>query len=106
MATCEELLEREDVQAAIVAAKASPAHAGKRFRPIDTPAGFVIIKSPSKAQWNMMRAIAWDDDKANSSKAMESLIMGILVHPDRGEIARISEDYVGIWDNPAIVKEV
>ncbi len=106
MATFEELLDREDVQAAITAAKSNPQNAGKRFRPIDTPAGFIVVKNPSSAQWTIMSAMAWDDDKATASKAMRGLILGCIVHPDKAIVAQMSEEYAGIWDNPHIVKEV
>jgi hypothetical protein len=104
MATHEELLQREDVKK--IVADLSAQNPGKRFRPIDTPAGLIVICNPTRAQWNIMRAIAWDEDKANASKSMEGLILGIIKYPDAAAVAKMSEDFVGLWDNPDVVREV
>lgn len=105
MAMQEELLERDDVKGALEQAKQDPACAGKRLRVIDTPAGFVIVKNPSRPQWNIMRTAAWDEDKSIASKSMEGIIASCVVYPDKAKLAQMTDDFVALFDNPDVVKE-
>jgi hypothetical protein len=106
MASLQELLLREDVKEAMVVAKANPMATNKRLRPVDTPAGLIVIINPSKGQWNVFRTAVWDDDKSVASKSMEGLIKTLIVYPDAKTIAEWDADCAGLWDNKDLVLEV
>jgi len=105
MATQEEMLERDDVKAAMAEARATP-NVSKRLRVIETPAGIIIVKSASAAQWSLVITASLDDDKSVAARAMRGLILGTIVFPAKEKVAEMQADYVGLWENPAIVKEV
>jgi putative endopeptidase len=95
-----------NLKEAMAAAAADPKNVGKRFRPVDTPAGVIILKSPSVAQWSMTMAIMWDDDKSIASKAMRGLVPSLVVYPGPDEVKKITSEWSGIWDNKDLGKAV
>lgn len=104
MASTEELLEQEEVKARLEEVRADPRNVGKRFRPVDTPAGLIILKSPSAPQWSITMAAMWDDDKGVASRAMRGLVQSLVVYPGPDEVKRISTEWAGIWDNKDLAK--
>ena len=105
MATRQELEAREDVQERLAVLKADPRYTGKRFRPIDTTIGVVIVINPSRGQYNVTGAQLLDDDKGASFKAFSGLFRMCVVDPAPAVLTPLLEDMSGALDEPEAMKE-
>lgn len=93
MATYEELIVRDDVK--LILADVRAKFPGKRFRPVDTAAGIVVLASPSRAQWEIFQQQA-SGDGPEASKATKSLFLATCVYPEKGQVAELVEEWPGL----------
>ena len=92
----EELIADDKVQALI--AQAREQYPGKRFRPVDTAAGVLVLMNPSRAQHDaILKALAGNkDDESLNLAAAATQLQTVCAVPDKATINKLIEEWPGL----------
>lgn len=97
----EELVEDESVRALIVQSKIS--FPGKRFRPVDTAAGVLILMNPSKQQHEMiLRVMIGDKDGPVNIGGTVVMLQTVCAYPDKATLSKLLEEWPGIAQDKSV----
>jgi hypothetical protein len=77
---------------------------GKRIKAVDTAAGVVIMRSPSRPEFAAFRMWQLDDDKSIAASASEKLMRQVVVLPDADTFGLWLEEFPGISSDPDVGK--
>ncbi len=100
-----ELESRDDVQAILATLRGRADIGSAKLRPIDTPIGVVVVKTPSRGQAAVAMTQIHDDDPGVKSKAMTGLFQMCIVHPSPAEVAKALEEYPLALTEPSAMLE-
>ena len=100
-----ELEARDDVQAILTTLRGRADIGSAKLRPIDTPIGVVVVKTPSRGQAAVAMTQIHDDDPGIKSKAMTGLFQMCIVHPSPAEVAKALEEYPLALTEPSAMLE-
>lgn len=105
MATVAELMADDAVKARVEAAQGK--YPGKRVRPVDTAAGVLVLRQPTRPEWECFEQAVWnDEDLPGKARAMKLLITSVVVDPGKDEFAKLLEDYPGLSGDKDLTLEV
>ncbi len=82
----------------------SASYPGKRLKAVDTAAGIIIMRSPSRPEFSAFRMWQIDDDKSVSASSQEKLMRQVVVSPDAATFGQWLDDYPGISSDPEVSK--
>ena len=103
--TRSELEARDDVQAILASIRGRADIGTAKLRPIDTPIGIVVVKTPTRGQAAVAMTQIHDDDPGVKSKAMTGLFQMCIVHPDSKSVAAALDEYPLALTEPSAMLE-
>jgi hypothetical protein len=105
MATMAELLADDAVKARVEAVQQR--YPGKRVRPVETAAGVLILRQPTRPEWECFEQAVWnDEDLPGKARGMKLLVTSIVADPPAADFAKLLEDYPGLASDKDLTLEV
>jgi hypothetical protein len=77
---------------------------GKRLVAVDTAAGVLILRQPTRQEYLMYQSLQWGDDVAKKAGSFAELLRMTCVDPEAGAMAALIEDWPGIASDPEVVE--
>lgn len=94
----------EDVSKRLEAAQA--ANPRRRLYVIDSPAGVLILGTPSRANYMLYLTMAMSDEPSEKVAARETILKACAVDPSPEAYGAILEDFPGLPGNPDILAAI